>query len=134
MGYKMRVNNCSRKSSGFTLLEVMIAVGILAIGFVVLLEAHIANLKMAAHSQLRTKAVLLAEKKMAEIESGKTRNAGSRNGDFGELFPGFRWEESIIPVMRDSSLKAGFLRAQVVVFWEEGARKESVRFVTYLVE
>lgn len=130
----MRIKNCGKKSRGFTLLEVMIAVAILAIGFVVLLQAHITNLKMAAHLQLRTKAILLAEKKMAEIESGKTKNAGSRNGDFGELFPEFCWEESITPVTGASGLKADFLRAQVVVYWEEGAHKENVRFVTYLVE
>lgn len=118
---------------GFTLLEVMIAVGILAIGLVVLLQAHTVNLKMIAHSQLSTRAILLAEKRIAGIEGRRPGTGGEREGNFEE-FPEFYWRELITPVKIGDKELSGLSRVEVVVSWEEGMREEEVRLVTYLVQ
>ncbi len=123
----------NKRTNGFTLLEVMIAVGILAIGLVVLLQAHVMNLKMITHSQLSTRAMLLAEKRIAELEAKKMRIPGERKGDFGEGHPGFLWKELITPVRIGNKVLSGLSRVEVVVSWEEGSREEDVRLVTYLV-
>lgn len=136
---RLGIKNCSGRtkgrgrSSGFTLLEVMIAVGILAIGLVILLEAHVMNMRLAGHCGLRTRAVLLAEKKMAELESRKVSPAGERKGCFEGADSGFTWKELITPVVVGNQVLTGISRAEVVVSWDGGQREENVSLVTYVV-
>jgi prepilin-type N-terminal cleavage/methylation domain-containing protein len=124
----------NKRTNGFTLLEVMIAIGILAIGLVVLLQAHVMNLRMCAHSQLSTRAMLLAERKVVELEAGEMRIPGEREGDFGKLHPGFLWKELITPVRIGNRVLSGLSRVEVVVSWKEGSREEEVKLVTYVAE
>ncbi len=121
-----------KQTDGFTLLEVMIAVGILAMALVVLLHAHVTNLRMADHTGLKTTAVLLAEKRIAGLESSGVRSIGMREGDFMELHPGFFWRELISPVRVGNQVLTGLSRVEVVVSWKEGQREENVRLVTYV--
>lgn len=57
-----------RVTSGFTLLEVMVAVAILAVSLVVLLEITTNNVRATNHAKLLTAATFLARGKMVEIE------------------------------------------------------------------
>lgn len=116
------------------MLEVMIALGILAVGLVVLLEAHVLSLKMTGNSRLKTNAILLAEKKIAELESRKERTRGERSGSFGALYPEFSWRELVSPVVVGDRTLTGLSRAQVIVSWKEGSEEESVGLVTYVLE
>ena len=127
------VRSYGQRSTGFTLLEVMIAVGILGIGLVVVLQGHVMNLKMIAHSELSTKAVLLAEKRIVEIEGKKLNIIGEREGSFEES-PEFYWKELITPVRLGNKELSGLSRVEVIVSWEEGSREEEVRLVTYTVQ
>ncbi len=120
------------KRAGFTLLEVMIAVGILAMALVVLLHAHVTNLRMAGHAGLKTTAVLLAEKRIAGLESSGVKSIGMREGDFEEGHPGFFWKELISTVRIGNQVLTGFSRVEVIVSWEEGQREENVKLVTYV--
>ena len=108
----------------------MIAAGILAVGFTVLLQAHITNLKMIEYSRIRTKAILLAEKKIAEIEAGGV----SGREENPEKSPQFYCEKIITPVRIGNKLLSGVSRVEVVVSWKDGKRDEKVSLVTYLVE
>ena len=129
----VRICRKALRVRGFTLLEVMIALGILAIGLVVLLQAHVMNLKMLAHSQLRTRAMMLTEKRIAELETGKTES-GEREGDFGKLHPGFFWKEFITPVRIGNMVLSGLSRVEVIVSWKEGLREQEVKLITYVVQ
>ena len=129
----MRVEKCRsafRIRGGFTLLEVIIAVGILATAFVVLLQAHVMNLKMIHRSQIRTRAMLLAEKKVAEIEGKVPMGSG---GVFSES-PGFSWEKNVSSVRIGDKALSGLLRVEVIVSWAGGGQEEKVKLVTYLAE
>ncbi len=53
---------------GFTLLEIMVAVAIIAIAFTSLLKLHTQSVTMDITSNFYTKAPLLAEKKISEWE------------------------------------------------------------------
>ena len=123
----------AKSLNGFTLLEVMIAIGILAIGLIVLLQTHVMNLKMIAHSQLSMKAMLLAERRIAEIEAGGVKTIGETEGDFEE-FPEFYWREVVTPFSIGSEVSGGVSRVEVIVSWEEGQREEEVKLVTYLLQ
>ena len=126
-------SNSRRVANGFTLLEVMIAIGILAIGLIVLLQTHVMNLKMIAHSQLSMKAMLLAERRIAEIEAGGVKTIGETEGDFEE-FPEFYWREVVTPFSIGSEVLGGVSRVEVIVLWEEGSGEEEVKLVTYVIQ
>lgn len=81
---------------GFTLLEVMIAVAVMAIALMALLGSQSQGLSLANESRFNTTASLLAQGKMAEIEAiTDQRNLASDSGDFGDDFPDYAWELSV---------------------------------------
>lgn len=80
------------KCRGFTLLEVMVAVAVLAIGLTALLGSHSQSVSLAAEAKFYTTAAFLAQQKMAELELAGFQDLDSEAGDFGEDFPGYRWE------------------------------------------
>jgi len=83
-------------SSGFTLLEVMIAVAIIAIALMALLDSQSQGLSLANESRFNTTASLLAQGKMAEIEAITEKpNLLSDSGDFGDDFPDYAWQLSV---------------------------------------
>lgn len=77
---------------GFTLLEVMIAMAIIAIALVAVLGSQSQSLTLASEAKFNTTAALLAKSKMAEIETESMENLSSDSGDFGEDFPNYHWE------------------------------------------
>lgn len=82
----------SCRQGGFTLLEVMVAVAIIAIALTALLGSHSQSVSLAGEAKFYTTASLLAQKKMAELELAGLDDLVSDSGDFGEQFPGYRWE------------------------------------------
>ncbi len=94
---------------GFTLLEVMIAMAILAITLVTVYQSQSQSISMAANSRFLTTASLLAQGRMAEIDAADPRGLASANGDFGEEFPGYTWQVEVgevpeIPLLRRIAL------------------------------
>ncbi|WP_457576462.1 type IV pilus modification PilV family protein [Desulfomarina sp.] len=81
-------------STGFTLLEVMIAMAIMAIALVALYGSQSMGLSYATEARFNTIAASLAETKLAELQSGITGSA-QESGDFGEQYPGYTWQVSI---------------------------------------
>src|SRR5688572_8452658 len=77
-------------AGGFTLLEVMVAVAVVAIALVGLLRLHLVSLDNTLRSQDLTTAVLLAQGKMAMM--GAFPDAGEEQGKFeGPELERFRW-------------------------------------------
>ncbi len=83
------VNSC-RQDAGFTLLEVMIAVAVLAIALTSLLGSQSASVGLATETRFHIQAPLLARKQLAELVVRKELFASE--GEIGEEFPGFHWE------------------------------------------
>lgn len=82
------------KSDGFTLLEVMVAVSILAIGLSILFVSQSGSLSIATEARFYTVAKMLAASKYAELEAEEIVE-GSDEGDFGEEHPGYSWELNV---------------------------------------
>jgi general secretion pathway protein I len=112
--------------TGFTLLEVMVAMAILAIALVAVLRSQAHTVFVAGEARLSTTASLLAQSKLAEIESNRQ---DSTQGDFGEDFPNYSWETSI----RKTELKQ--LREVILTIkWQEQSltREYKVSFYQYV--
>ena len=80
---------------GFTLLEVMIAIAIIAIALVAVLGSQSQSLSLANEAKFNTTAALLAQSKMAEIETFNPGDLVSDSGDFGEDFPDYHWDLTV---------------------------------------
>lgn len=79
----------SDKAKGFTLLEVMVAVAILAIALTSLFGSQSTSVALATETRFNTQAPLLAQMQLTKILSEEEYIPGE--GDFGDDFPGFSW-------------------------------------------
>ena len=87
-------------ASGFTLLEVLVAVAVLGLALVSLLGLHVRNIDLIARDTRITEATLLARGLMAEVDAGPFPELGFTEGDFEldypDLHPGVRWEREVV--------------------------------------
>ncbi|MBN1849654.1 MAG: prepilin-type N-terminal cleavage/methylation domain-containing protein [Deltaproteobacteria bacterium] len=86
------------RQDGFTLLEVIAALSIIAIALTTLLVSQSQSLSLAGEAKFSTTATLLAQHKMAELETKTAEDLISDSGDFGEDFPNYFWEVQVNPV------------------------------------
>ena len=80
---------------GFTLLEVMIAMAILATVLVTVFHSQSQSIAMANESRTMTTMALLAQSRMAEMEGQQDLSIGQTSGTFGEDFPNYSWSTII---------------------------------------
>ncbi len=98
------------RRGGFTLLEVMIAMAIMAIALVAVYQSQSQSVSMASDSRFLTTASLLAQSRMAEIDADiRKAITSTMNGDFGEAFPDYRWQMEVgnveeIPLLKRITL------------------------------
>jgi len=109
------------KCSGFTLLEVMVAIAIIAIALTAVLGSQSQSLSLASEAKFSTTAAFLAQGKMAEIEAEKVEDLASDSGDFGEDFPGYGWELSVNDVTFDEpeGVSDHLKQIDLTVSWED---------------
>lgn len=88
--YEKRIEERDQKR-GFTLLEVMVALSIIAIVLVSVYRMHAQTVSMNNEVRFYATAPMLAEIKMAEIESESLEDIGDDSGDYGDEFPDYRW-------------------------------------------
>ena len=79
------------KANGFTLMEVMIAMAILAIALVAVFQLLSQSISMSTESRFMTTAALLAQSKMVESEVVTTLTNHKEDGDFGPDYPQYTW-------------------------------------------
>lgn len=100
---------------GFTLLEVLLALAILAASMTVLMGTMANSNQQTVYANKLTNLSHLARSKMIDIEyelmrEGTTENIQTMNGDFGEEgFPDIEWEAEIQPVEIPEKVKEQLL-------------------------
>lgn len=108
----------------FTLLEVMIAVSIIAIALVALFGSQSKSLSNATEANFNILAPMLASGKLAELE-GAENAPGNDEGDFGEEFPGYTWKldteeatfDSIDTLANLAKLEDPLKKLELTVLW-----------------
>jgi general secretion pathway protein I len=103
--------------SGFTLLEVMIAVGVLGIAMLALLSLHDTNLQSVIRGQDLSTASVLAQGLMSNSEMERFPRIGRTSGDFQKLFPGayrnFKWQRNV----EASGMFPDIRKVEVTIFY-----------------
>jgi general secretion pathway protein I len=107
--------------AGFTLLEVMVAMAIIAIALTAVFGSQSQSLTLASEAKFSTTAAFLAQSKMAEIEARKPEDLTSDSGDFGEDFPGYLWELSLKDATFDEpeGVSDDLKQIDLTVRWED---------------
>ena len=113
--YRITALRCSRISSGFTLLEVMVALAVMSIVLVSVYRMHSQSLTMNTAARFYTQAPILAQGKMAEIKALSSSVFPTDSGDFGEQFPGYSWKASTVDVASERFIP-GAISVQISVF------------------
>ena len=111
---------------GFSLIEVMVALGILAISLVVLLGLRNRDVELSSYSGALFEATLLAKQKMTDQDLGGFPDLGSFQGDFGEKKSRYGWRKIVSPTPFDSVREV-----LITVFWERGDWEEEVKLTSY---
>ena len=91
----------SVRLAGFTLLEIMASVSIIAIVFISVFKMHTQTVSMSGRVRFNAIAPLLAQGKLADYELTSKEDLSDDSGDFGEKHPGYRWRISISDVESD---------------------------------
>jgi general secretion pathway protein I len=120
---------------GFTLLEVMVAVAILAMVLVTLLglkNKSTQNVMLAEHI---TTATLLAKRVMTDTLATAGTGALEQKEDEGkfeeEEFQDYTWKKTIAPLQLEAVGQVKITEVRVAVLWKEGTRQEMVELASY---
>jgi len=115
-------------SRGFTLLEVMVAVAIMAMVLVTLLGLKNSSMQDVMLMQHMTTATMLAKRTMVETTTeAKPGQTLDLEGAFPEEeFKDYAWKRTIDPTSIPT-----IMEVHVTVLWKEGTRQESVELVSY---
>lgn len=145
-----------RSNGGFTLVEVMVAIVILAVGITGAMQAVGASSRASAQARDTAIAASLARQVLNEMKAssdataltsdttsgtttgtttggtttgttGQELTTGTQSGDFGADYPGYRWESDV----EDSADISGLLQITVSVFWPNGTRENRLVLTTY---
>ena len=119
--------NSSRHQQGFTLLEVVIALMIIATVLVSLLGLQTRTINMSDRQQKVTRATMLAQERMTDIELAGAGSARDDEGSFAEPFEQFRWQVEYRPTPL-----ASVREVTVTVAWGDEGSNEDVALTSFL--
>ncbi len=120
---------------GFTLLEVMVAISLLAISLTTLFGSQSQSVSLGLVSKFNTQAPLLAQLKLAEFATA-TDLPSSDSGDFGDDFPGFQWKMETNDVVLETSKILSDLAGelQVLTLTVSWGKDHSYQLQSYLLK
>ncbi len=111
---------------GFTLLETLVALVVLAITLSVVMELFSGGLRSARLSKDYTRAALYGREKMEEILSAKSLEEGKSEGDLKE---GFRWKAVVsrLEPPEEEAEKTPFhiYRVRLSILWGDQGKEKS---------
>lgn len=117
-------------SRGFTLLEVMIALAIIAIALVTLLGLGNRSIGVNTRLQRLTQGTLLAQEKMTELEVAAEDGRSELQegeGNFAAPFEGYRWRTTFA-----ETPLAAVRMVTVTVAWGKEERNEMVDLTSFV--
>ena len=117
------------RDTGFTLLEVMVALAIIAIAFVALLGLRNRDIALHEYSRSLITATALAQQRIADTAMGGFPDLGQSEGAFEDEYARFRWRQDVNTTPFDAVREV-----RVTVLWGTVPQEEQVQLVKYLFQ
>jgi general secretion pathway protein I len=124
----------AREPSGFTLLEMMIAVAIIGIALVSVYKLHAQTIGLTAITRFNTTAALLAQSRLAQLETKPLKDASNDSGDFGKEYPGYSYKVAITDVDADMFKNPGPKLKKIEIDIALNQDEQTYKLLTYRVE
>jgi general secretion pathway protein I len=118
-----------KNAEGFTLLEVMVALAIVAFAVITYVHSQNSSIALLTESTNVTVATLLAQGRMILLEGEGVTGTLEREGIFEEArYTSFRWKERVV-----GTPLPNILEAHVEVLWNDNRGLRSVELITLVV-
>ena len=111
--------------NGFALIEILVAVSVLAISLVVIFQLFSGGLKSRKLSEQYARGVFYGREKMAEILLIPDLSEGETQGEFEDSY---EWQAVVTRVIfeeDDGNLPVELLNIKVRINWREGEKEKS---------
>ncbi len=118
-----------RSSAGFSLVEMLVAMGIFSIGVVATLQVFAVCLRSTGISRDYTRASLLAQGLMEETLVAEDLTIGEESGELDDVFPGATWAREVI-----ETETAGLYVVRVNVIWSDRGKERIFELTTLSAE
>jgi general secretion pathway protein I len=116
-------------ADGFTLLEVMVALVIIAFAVVTYVHSQNTSVALLNESANVTAATLLAQGRMVVLEGGDIPGTREREGTFEDPeYASFRWKERVV-----AAPLPNIFEAHVEVSWNDGRGQRSVELISLVI-
>ena len=130
---KLRLNKPN--NDGFSLLEVIVALAIMAMGFVTVLQLFSGSIRSVSLSEQYLKGTTLAHSKLGELEVNNYSVT-----EYEGIFPdekNYRWQLQVSPHTSPLNSKEDSIQLSEVtlnVLWEEAGKTRDIEFSTLKVD
>jgi len=84
-----------KTNHGFTFLEIMVALSIIAIALTTIFKMHCQTVSMSFSAMFYSTAPLLAQSKLSELEAMSISDMSSDSGNFDDPFNAYTWSVDI---------------------------------------
>lgn len=119
---------------GFTLLEMMVAVAIIAIALVSVYKLHAQTIGLSAITRFNTTAALLAQSRLALVEAKPLADASDDSGDFGSEHPGYTYKIVISDVESEMFKNPGPTLKKIDIEIALNEDEQTYKLSTYRIE
>ena len=133
---KLKIKNLKLKITpmnigGFTLLELVISMAILAIALLGLIQLFPVGLRASKHAGDHTIMTFLGQQKMSDIEQEKPETSKTSNTFFSSPYESFSWRYAVSP---DYNNINNLYHATLAIYSNDGADTKIEEFVTLYVK
>jgi len=116
----------------FSLIEIVIALAILAVGASIAVRFFPIGLTASRLSASITQAATLAQERIEEVKAQRALAPGSIEGDFTESgYPGFYYTQLTVEET-DPEMYQRLFKVYLTVSWNYRGRTRSEEFITYI--
>ncbi|MCP4263297.1 MAG: prepilin-type N-terminal cleavage/methylation domain-containing protein [Planctomycetes bacterium] len=132
-----RTKNQHLNNTGFTLVEVIIALVVVSISLLGLIRLHLISISMAEVAEVTSQAVLLAEEKIAETLASGYPEKGIKSGEIEKNAQILHWRTEVADLQSSKLTNAeitGLRRICVEVGFKRGSGFKNLQMSTYVAD